>query len=103
VSHEDFSVANIHERHELADRIGASVRVYAEDHEVDVDSAAERLVELACRDRAALDQAHRSVLLRARETGDRSPGDRSRSCVRPSNRRALVNEGSNAIGPRSGC
>ena len=70
MSHEDFSVANIHERHELADRIGASVRVYAEDHEVDVDSAAERLVELACRDRAALDQAHRSVLLRARETGD---------------------------------
>jgi hypothetical protein len=71
VSHqEDFSVANIYERHELADRIGASVRIYAEDHEVDVDSAAERLVQLASGDRAALDQAHRSVLLRARETGD---------------------------------
>lgn len=67
---EDFTTANTNERHELADRIGASVRIYAEDHEVDIDSAAARLVQLASGDRAALDQAHRGALLRARETGD---------------------------------
>lgn len=73
---------------ELTERLLATLDLYAQDKQVDVDAAAARLIELAKGNWAALDQAHKRAVLYSGSEPDDAVAGRSVDITRRAVERA---------------